>query len=140
VEGFREIIPLETAIGLTVADLIDILYGNPVIQVDELIEGFDLNRHAAEDQHIQWFFEPLRSYGKQQLGEFVRFALGTPITPVGGFKTLNPRITINVIDDVRRLPQSKKCFHQVFLPSYTSEADVRVKLTLAIQNNGSMEG
>jgi hypothetical protein len=71
VEGFREIIPLETAIGLTVADLIDILYGNPVIQVDELIEGFVLNRHAAEDQHIQWFFETLRSYSNQQLGEFV---------------------------------------------------------------------
>ena len=139
VEGFRDILPVETTRGLTVADVGAILYGNPIIDVEALIRSLKLNGHTLQDPVIGWLFDTLRAYSNEQLAEFLRFATGTPITPVGGFASLNPRISIAVLDDLRQMPKSKTCFHQVFLPKYGSKAVLEEKLNESLANNGAMQ-
>lgn len=140
VEGFRSILPLPQLRGITARNLGNILYGNPAIDVDELIRSIELGPGlAATDDHIQWLFETLRSYNNQQLSEFIRFARGNSLTPVGGFQALNPRITIRSISDVRRYPKSQTCFNLIFLPPYPTQAELREKLSEALANNGGMQ-
>jgi hypothetical protein len=139
VEGFRDILPVETTRGLTVADVGAILYGNPIIDVEALIRSLQLNGHTLQDPVIGWLFDTLRAYSNEQLAEFLRFATGTPIPPVGGFSSLNPRISIVILDNVRQMPKSKTCFHQVFLPQYGSKAVLEEKLNESLANNGAMQ-
>ena len=140
VRGFRSIIPLRELGGVTVGNLSDLLYGNPTINVEDLIDSFVLEGgHSVTDNHIRWLYETLRSYSNQKLSDFVRFALGTPMAPLGGFRTLNPRITIRLENNVRSYPRSKTCFHEIFLPKYTTKAILQDKLREALANNGAMQ-
>ena len=139
VAGFRTLLPLTETVGVTVGQLGDILYGTPAIDVEDLISSIELGPGlAASDNHIQWLFETLRSYSNQELSDFVRFALGTPIAPLGGFQSLSPRITVFVELNDRGFPRSKTCFRWIYLPRYVTKVLLQEKLNEALANNGAM--
>ena len=138
VEGFRSILPLNQMTGVTVGNLGNILYGNPRIDVEDLITNLDLSGYNRGDLEIQWLFETLRSFNNQQLSGFVRFATGSAIAPLGGFGTLSRRISIRRVYDATRYPVSHTCFHAVDLPRYLTKAVLEERLREAIAHNGAM--
>lgn len=140
VSGFRTVLDRREFSGVTVGQLGDVLYGNPVIDVEDLISSIELGgTHSVTDDHIQWLLETLRSTNNQQRRDFVRFAFGSPIAPVGGFRTLNRKIRILDAHDVRAFPTSKTCFHWIYLPRYTTKALLQEKLAESLANNGAMQ-
>lgn len=136
--------------GLTVDDVVidkfisprnmrDIIYGNPHIDVEDMISSMVLNGHLPTDPHIIWFFKYLRAMNQQKLKVFLRFITGSSVAPLGGFGTLSPNMQIATDTDSRRLPRTRTCFNQLFLPRYVSEEQLIAKFDLALDNNGQME-
>ena len=138
-EGFRSILSLDIMAGVTVGNLGDILYGNPRIDVEDLIRNMELASYNINDATIRWLFEILRSFSNQQLSEFLRFATASPIAPLGGFAALSRRISIRREHDVSRMPRSQTCFYAVYLPQYRTKGMLEDKLREAIANNGAMQ-
>lgn len=99
--------------------------------------------YTHESQAVKFLFEILSSYGKDEQRKFLQFVTGSPRLPVGGFKTLNPPLTIvrkTVISPEKAddfLPSVMTCVNYLKLPEYSCKEVMLEKLTLAA-NEGQL--
>eukprot|EP00959_Pyramimonas_sp_CCMP1952_P413355 8661566-Pyramimonas_sp.AAC.1 len=87
---------------------------------------------------IQWFWEVVRGFDKEDLARFLQFCTGTTKVPLEGFKALQgisgpQRFQIHrAYGASDRLVSAHTCFNQLDLPEYTSKEQLLERLTLAI--------
>lgn len=93
-----------------------------------------------ESQGIQFLYEVMSSYNREEQREFLQFVTGCPRLPVGGFKSLSPPLTIvkKTFDspDVNPddyLPSVMTCVNYLKIPDYSSKQIMREKLRVAAQ-------
>ncbi|CAM9815631.1 unnamed protein product, partial [Ectocarpus sp. 8 AP-2014] len=90
------------------------------------------------DKEIQWFWNVLRSFSREDLALFLQFVTGTSKVPLGGFATLQGMRGIQKLNIHKAfggshlLPAAHTCFNQLDLPKYTSEEMTRERILLAI--------
>lgn len=139
-QGFSQLIPLEALHVFSVDELEEVLCGslqdwNLSVLIDGTIcdHGYSHNSRA-----VQFLFEVLLEMTQAEKRMFLRFVTGSPKLPVGGLKTLNPRLTIvpskpeegQTTND--KLPSVMTCANYLKLPDYTSKEILRERLLLAI--------
>nr|AEE42686.1 CTRIP isoform B [Drosophila melanogaster] len=96
-----------------------------------------------DSQAIQYLYEILASYNRDEQRAFLQFVTGSPRLPTGGFKALTPPLTIvrKTLDENQNpndyLPSVMTCVNYLKLPDYSSREVMRQKLKVAA-NEGSM--
>ncbi|XP_067948711.1 E3 ubiquitin-protein ligase TRIP12-like [Watersipora subatra] len=140
-EGFDSVFPSAQLADLFTADELEQLFcGNRCTQWDTK-ELFDCCRadhgYTMDSKTVGNLFEVLSSFDTVEQRKFLSFVTGSPRLPVGGFRSLNPPLTIvrktfeasENPDDF--LPSVMTCVNYLKLPDYSSVQVMRAKLDTA---------
>lgn len=95
--------------------------------------------HAGSQTFVN-FLEVLSEFTEDQKREFLLFTIGAPRLPLGGLKSLSPKLTV-----VKKHPQNESqpadtilpsvmtCQNYIKLPDYSSKEVLRKKFFLAMK-------
>lgn len=144
--GYYSILSRESVKPLLICDMRDIFSGmasGPWV-VEELRKGCDLRGDLnVESPVINYLFEVLASFTREEQRGFLRFVTSSTNLPVGGFTNLDPPLTI---DRLRKdgnpdtfLPSAMTCVNLLFLPDYSSPKVLRDKFLMAFQEGDSFQ-
>ena len=132
-QGFFAVIPRELFAGVSAADLGSILFGDPIVDIDDMVAHLTLERYVLTDAPIQYLLTVLRELSQEQRRQFLKFTTSNTQLPLGGFGALNPRFKITRVDtSPEHMPATHTCFNTIDLPRYTSLEQTREKILYAI--------
>jgi E3 ubiquitin-protein ligase TRIP12 len=94
--------------------------------------------YTHESPQIQWLVDMIHSFSLQDRRNFLQFCTGSPRLPVGGFRSLNPPLTVvrktvaygNVEGE---LPSAMTCYNFLKIPPYASYETFIERFRLALQ-------
>eukprot|EP00747_Dinoflagellata_sp_TGD_P102483 gnl/TRDRNA2_/TRDRNA2_168681_c0_seq1.p1 gnl/TRDRNA2_/TRDRNA2_168681_c0~~gnl/TRDRNA2_/TRDRNA2_168681_c0_seq1.p1 ORF type:complete len:189 (+),score=38.47 gnl/TRDRNA2_/TRDRNA2_168681_c0_seq1:313-879(+) len=92
-------------------------------------EGFNPN-----EPYIADLWEVLLCLDERSKKQFLRFATGSDLVPLGGLGPLKLKIQKNGAEPVNHLPTAHTCFNLLLLPHYESKDKLRRLLLMAIEN------
>ncbi|KAI0628036.1 hypothetical protein C8Q77DRAFT_1068746 [Trametes polyzona] len=140
-EGFSKVFPISDLQAFT-SDELAMLFGNAdedwsVETLSESLKadhGFNVESRAIRD-----LIEIMSEYDVSTRRSYLQFITGSPKLPIGGFKGLNPPLTVVrkpheaplTADDY--LPSVMTCVNYLKLPEYSSKAVMREKLSIAMR-------
>ncbi|KAF7309974.1 Ubiquitin-protein ligase [Mycena indigotica] len=140
-EGFSKVFPISDLQAFSADELV-LLFGNSeedwtVETLNEAIKadhGFN-----GESRAIRDLVEILSEYDASSRRNYLQFVTGSPKLPIGGFRGLNPPLTVVrkpheaplTADDY--LPSVMTCVNYLKLPEYSSKNVMREKLKVAVQ-------
>ncbi|XP_052387819.1 E3 ubiquitin-protein ligase TRIP12 isoform X3 [Carassius gibelio] len=139
-EGFESVFPLQHLQCFYPEELDQLLCGSKSESWDvkTLMECCRPDHGYTHDSRaVRFLFEVLSSFDAEQQRLFLQFVTGSPRLPVGGFRSLNPPLTIvrktfestETPDDF--LPSVMTCVNYLKLPDYSSIEIMREKLLIA---------
>lgn len=139
-EGFESVFPLHHLQYFYPEELDQLLCGSKseTWDVKTLMECCRPDHGYTHDSRaVRFLFEVLSSFDAEQQRLFLQFVTGSPRLPVGGFRSLNPPLTIvrktfessENPDDF--LPSVMTCVNYLKLPDYSSIEIMREKLLTA---------
>jgi len=144
-KGFDEVFALESLRGVfSVFELEIMLCGMNTTQKWSLEE---LQKHtrcdhgyAVTSRSVRNLWEILSEFAPEEQRQFLLFVTGSPKLPVGGWKSLRPKLTIVRKDQERGssspdnyLPSVMTCVNYLKLPDYSSKAVLKEKLLMAMK-------
>ncbi|KAF8074929.1 hypothetical protein FPV67DRAFT_1559549 [Lyophyllum atratum] len=140
-DGFSKVFPI-TDLQAFSADELVMLFGNSdedwsaetLVEALKADHGFNVESRAIRD-----LVEIISTYDPSTRRAFLQFITGSPKLPIGGFRGLNPLLTVVrkpheapfTADDY--LPSVMTCVNYLKLPEYSTKAVMREKLRVAIQ-------
>ncbi|XP_048588238.1 E3 ubiquitin-protein ligase TRIP12 isoform X2 [Nematostella vectensis] len=139
-EGFDSVFPLTNLKGFSADEMDQLLCGSvgQKWEVKELVESCRPDHGYSHDSRaIKCLFEILSEYDADQQRLFLQFVTGSPRLPVGGFRSLNPPLTIvrktfePPLSADNYLPSVMTCVNYLKLPDYTSKEIMLDKLRTA---------
>lgn len=139
-EGFEEIFTLSTLQSFYPEELEQLFCGNKkeVWDVKMLMECCRPDHGYTHDSRaVNFLFEVLSCYDDVEQRQFLQFVTGSPRLPVGGFRSLNPPLTIvrksfeGTENPDNFLPSVMTCVNYLKLPDYSTIDIMREKLTVA---------
>ncbi|KAK2967299.1 hypothetical protein RJ640_004865 [Escallonia rubra] len=137
-EGFNELIPPELISIFNDKELELLISGLPEIDMDDLKANTEYTGYTAASNVVQWFWEVVKAFNKEDMARLLQFVTGTSKVPLEGFKALQgisgpQRFQIHkAYGAPERLPSAHTCFNQLDLPEYTSKEQLQERLLLAI--------
>ncbi|KAJ7698902.1 hypothetical protein B0H17DRAFT_1196492 [Mycena rosella] len=140
-EGFSKVFPI-TDLQAFSADELVLLFGNSDEDwsAETLSEALKADHgFNGESRAIRDLVEILSEYDAPTRRNYLQFVTGSPKLPIGGFRGLNPPLTVVrkpheaplTADDY--LPSVMTCVNYLKLPEYSSKSIMREKLRVAIQ-------
>ena len=135
-DAFNEVIPNVEA-RVTPQQLKLIIEGEPNIDVELLLQSSTIysgNSSQNTPNEAIWLYTILRSFNQSELRSFLRFVTGNSGLPHSGGS-----LTISISPSFGRLPRAATCFKTLYLYTYSSEAEMRRKLLLAINEAEGLE-
>ncbi|KAJ7231897.1 hypothetical protein B0H12DRAFT_1262703 [Mycena haematopus] len=140
-EGFSKVFPISDLQAFSADELV-LLFGNSEEDwsVETLSEALKADHgFNGESRAIRDLVEILAEYDATTRRNYLQFVTGSPKLPIGGFRGLNPPLTVVrkpheaplTADDY--LPSVMTCVNYLKLPEYSSRAIMREKLRVAIQ-------
>lgn len=143
-EGFESVFPLANLKIFYPEELEQVFCGSPSGGRDQRWEPRMLTEcirpdhgYNAESRAIRMLIDILASYNREEQRLFLQFVTGSPRLPTGGFKALNPPLTVvrksleSSLDPDEYLPSVMTCVNYLKLPDYSSAEVMRAKLRLA---------
>ncbi|XP_068628834.1 E3 ubiquitin-protein ligase TRIP12 [Battus philenor] len=143
-EGFESVFPLANLKIFYPEELEQVFCGSPSGGRDQRWEARMLaecirpdHGYTAESRAIRMLIDILASYSRDEQRLFLQFVTGSPRLPTGGFKALNPPLTVvrksleSSLDPDEYLPSVMTCVNYLKLPDYSSAEVMRAKLRLA---------
>ncbi|KAG9343628.1 hypothetical protein JZ751_013798 [Albula glossodonta] len=139
-EGFESVFPLHHLQYFYPEELDQLLCGSrtEAWDVKTLMECCRPDHGYTHDSRaVRFLFEVLSSFNAEQQRLFLQFVTGSPRLPVGGFRSLNPPLTIvrKTFESTENpddfLPSVMTCVNYLKLPDYSSVETMRHKLLLA---------
>ncbi|KAG6335267.1 hypothetical protein ID866_3823 [Astraeus odoratus] len=143
-EGFSKVFPI-TDLQAFSADELVMLFGNSdedwtIETLGEAVKadhGFN-----GESRSIRELIELMAEFDQPTRRDYLQFITGSPKLPIGGFKGLNPPLTVVrkpaepplTPDDY--LPSVMTCVNYLKLPEYSSKKIMREKLRIAMKEGG----
>ncbi|KAH9924830.1 hypothetical protein B0H21DRAFT_781413 [Amylocystis lapponica] len=140
-EGFSKVFPISDLQAFTADELV-ILFGNAdedwsIETLSEALKadhGFNVESRAIRD-----LLDVMSDYDAPSRRSYLQFITGSPKLPIGGFRGLNPPLTVVrkpheaplTADDY--LPSVMTCVNYLKLPEYSSKAVMKEKLQIAMQ-------
>jgi len=137
-EGFNELIPGELISIFNDKELELLISGLPEIDFDDLKTNTEYTGYTAASSLVQWFWDVVGAFSKEDMARFLQFVTGTSKVPLEGFNALQgisgpQRFQIHkAYGAPERLPSAHTCFNQLDLPEYTSKTQLEERLLLAI--------
>ncbi|GLJ53784.1 hypothetical protein SUGI_1147870 [Cryptomeria japonica] len=137
-EGFNELVPRNLISIFNDKELELLISGLPEIDLDDLRANTEYAGYSAASPVIQWFWEAVQSFNKEDRARLIQFVTGTSKVPLEGFKALQgisglQRFQIHkAYGSPDRLPSAHTCFNQLDLPEYPSREQLEERLLLAI--------
>eukprot|EP01018_Ginkgo_biloba_P030617 Gb_17424 [translate_table: standard] len=137
-EGFSELVPRNLISIFNDKELELLISGLPEIDLDDLRANTEYAGYSAASPVIQWFWEVLQSFSKEDKARLLQFVTGTSKVPLEGFRALQgisglQRFQIHkAYGSPDRLPSAHTCFNQLDLPEYPSKEQLQERLFLAI--------
>ncbi|KAK8924004.1 E3 ubiquitin-protein ligase UPL1 [Platanthera zijinensis] len=137
-EGFNELISRELVSIFNDKELELLISGLPDIDLDDLRVNTEYSGYSNASPIIQWFWEVLQGFSKEDKARFLQFVTGTSKVPLEGFSALQgisgpQRFQIHkAYGSANHLPSAHTCFNQVDLPEYPSKEQLQERLLLAI--------
>ncbi|XP_038209135.1 E3 ubiquitin-protein ligase TRIP12 isoform X3 [Zerene cesonia] len=143
-EGFESVFPLANLKIFYPEELEQVFCGSPSGGREQRWEPRMLaecirpdHGYNAESRAIRMLIDILASYNRDEQRLFLQFVTGSPRLPTGGFKSLNPPLTVvrksleSSLDPDEYLPSVMTCVNYLKLPDYSSAEVMRAKLRLA---------
>ncbi|KAG6812730.1 hypothetical protein H0H92_000947 [Tricholoma furcatifolium] len=140
-DGFSKVFPISDLKAFSADELV-MLFGNSdedwsIETLTEALKadhGFNVESRAIHD-----LIDIISAYDSSSRRAFLQFITGSPKLPIGGFRGLNPPLTVVrkpheaplTADDY--LPSVMTCVNYLKLPEYSSKEVMREKLRIAIQ-------
>ncbi|XP_010277573.1 PREDICTED: E3 ubiquitin-protein ligase UPL2-like isoform X2 [Nelumbo nucifera] len=137
-EGFTELIPRDLVSIFNDKELELLISGLPDIDLDDLRANTEYSGYSAASPVIQWFWEVVQGFSKEDKARLLQFVTGTSKVPLEGFSALqgisgSQRFQIHkAYGTPDHLPSAHTCFNQLDLPEYPSKQHLEEKLLLAI--------
>ncbi|XP_011038805.1 PREDICTED: E3 ubiquitin-protein ligase UPL1 isoform X2 [Populus euphratica] len=137
-EGFNELVPRELISIFNDKELELLISGLPEIDLDDLKASTEYTGYTSASSVIQWFWEVVKGFNKEDMARLLQFVTGTSKVPLEGFKALQgisgpQKFQIHkAYGAPERLPSAHTCFNQLDLPEYTSREQLQERLLLAI--------
>ncbi|KAH0671499.1 hypothetical protein KY290_026845 [Solanum tuberosum] len=137
-EGFSELVPRELISIFNDKELELLISGLPEIDMEDLKANTEYTGYTTASTAVQWFWEVVKGFSKEDMARFLQFVTGTSKVPLEGFKALQgisgpQRFQIHkAYGAPERLPSAHTCFNQLDLPEYTSKEQLQERLLLAI--------
>ncbi|KAJ8645550.1 hypothetical protein MRB53_007298 [Persea americana] len=137
-EGFNEMIPLDLISIFNDKELELLISGLPEIDLDDLRANTEYSGYSAASPVIQWFWEVVQGFSKEDKARLLQFVTGTSKVPLEGFSALqgisgSQRFQIHkAYGSPNHLPSAHTCFNQLDLPEYPSKQQLQERLLLAI--------
>uniref|UniRef100_A0A5B6YM25 HECT-type E3 ubiquitin transferase n=1 Tax=Davidia involucrata TaxID=16924 RepID=A0A5B6YM25_DAVIN len=137
-EGFNELVLRELISIFNDKELELLISGLPEIDLDDLRANTEYTGYIAASSVVQWFWEVVKAFNKEDMARLLQFVTGTSKVPLEGFKALQgisgpQRFQIHkAYGAPERLPSAHTCFNQLDLPEYTSKEQLQERLLLAI--------
>ncbi|XP_022932377.1 E3 ubiquitin-protein ligase UPL1 isoform X1 [Cucurbita moschata] len=137
-DGFNELVPRELISIFNDKELELLISGLPEIDLDDLKANTEYTVYTAASSVVQWFWEVVKSFSKEDMARLLQFVTGTSKVPLEGFKALQgisgpQRFHIRKAYGASdRLPSAHTCFNQLDLPEYSSKEQLQERLMLAI--------
>lgn len=109
------------------------------------------NGYSESSHTIKLFWKVVRELSPDRRCALLRFITSTSRAPLGGFKHLQPPLTIHKVDcgasplallggpDVDRLPSASTCYNMLKLPNYKRQSTLKQKLLYAIGSGAGFE-
>ncbi|KAJ6314476.1 hypothetical protein OIU78_018036 [Salix suchowensis] len=136
--GFNELVPKELISIFNDKELELLISGLPEIDLDDLKASTEYTGYTSASSVIQWFWEVVKGFNKEDMARLLQFVTGTSKVPLEGFKALQgisgpQKFQIHkAYGAPERLPSAHTCFNQLDLPEYTSSEQLQERLLLAI--------
>ncbi|VDK88232.1 unnamed protein product [Litomosoides sigmodontis] len=94
--------------------------------------------YTHDSDQIRWLIQMLASYDNEQQRKFLQFVTGSPKLPVGGFRSLNPPLTVvkksgsygNGDDE---LPSAMTCYNYLKIPAYSTYEVFQKRFDVALR-------
>ncbi|KAK8580430.1 hypothetical protein V6N13_143527 [Hibiscus sabdariffa] len=137
-EGFSELIPRELISVFNDKELELLISGLPDIDLDDMRANTEYSGYSAASPAIQWFWEVVQGFSKEDKARLLQFVTGTSKVPLEGFSALqgisgSQKFQIHkAYGSTDHLPSAHTCFNQLDLPEYLSKEHLEEKLLLAI--------
>ncbi|KAK1316360.1 E3 ubiquitin-protein ligase UPL1 [Acorus calamus] len=137
-EGFNELVPRDLISIFDEEELKLLISGLPVINLDDLQANTGYTGYTAASSVVQWFWEVVKAFNKEDRARLLQFTTGTSKVPLEGFKALQgasgPQIfqIHKAYGSPERLPSANTCSNQLNLPEYTTKEQLEDRLLLAI--------
>ncbi|XP_042508612.1 E3 ubiquitin-protein ligase UPL2-like [Macadamia integrifolia] len=137
-EGFSELIPRDLISIFNDKELELLISGLPDIDLDDLRANTEYSGYSAASPVIQWFWEVVQGFSKEDKARLLQFVTGTSKVPLEGFSALqgisgSQRFQIHkAYGSPDHLPSAHTCFNQLDLPEYPSKHHLEERLLLAI--------
>ncbi|KAF9778308.1 hypothetical protein BJ322DRAFT_1114126 [Thelephora terrestris] len=145
-EGFSKVFPIKDLATFTVDELV-MLFGNSDEDWSEETLGEALKADhgfTADSKAIQHLIEIMAEYDSATRRSYLQFITGSPKLPIGGFRGLNPPLTVVrkphesplTADDY--LPSVMTCVNYLKLPDYSCKEVMKQKIrTAMMEGTGS---
>ncbi|XP_058080803.1 E3 ubiquitin-protein ligase UPL2-like isoform X2 [Magnolia sinica] len=137
-EGFSELIPRDLISIFNDKELELLISGLPDIDLDDMRANTEYSGYTAASPVIQWFWEVVQGFSKEDKARLLQFVTGTSKVPLEGFSALqgisgSQRFQIHkAYGSPDHLPSAHTCFNQLDLPEYPSKQQLQERLILAI--------
>ncbi|XP_042046787.1 E3 ubiquitin-protein ligase UPL2-like [Salvia splendens] len=137
-EGFNELIPRDLISIFHDKELELLISGLPDIDLDDLRANTEYSGYTAASPAIQWFWEVVQAFSKEDKARLLQFVTGTSKVPLEGFSALqgisgSQKFQIHkAYGSQDHLPSAHTCFNQLDLPEYPSKQHLEERLLLAI--------
>ncbi|KAK6940269.1 E3 ubiquitin ligase, domain of unknown function DUF908 [Dillenia turbinata] len=137
-EGFNELIPRELIYIFNDKELELLISGLPEIDLNDMRANTEYSGYSAASPVIQWFWEVVQDFSKEDKARLLQFVTGTSKVPLEGFSALqgisgSQKFQIHkAYGSPDHLPSAHTCFNQLDLPEYPSKQHLEERLLLAI--------
>eukprot|EP00250_Pteridium_aquilinum_P016180 c22986_g1_i1 orf=330-11435(+) len=137
-EGFNELVNRDLISIFNDKELELLISGLPEIDLDDLKANTEYSGYTAASPVVQWFWEVVQDFSKEDMARLLQFITGTSKVPLEGFRALQgisgpQRCQIHkAYGAPERLPTAHTCFNQLDLPEYASKQQLQERLLLAI--------
>ncbi|XP_054797950.1 E3 ubiquitin-protein ligase UPL1-like [Prosopis cineraria] len=137
-EGFNELIPRDLISIFNDKELELLISGLPDIDLDDLRANTEYSGYSVASPIIQWFWEVVHNFSKEDKARLLQFVTGTSKVPLEGFSALqgisgSQKFQIHkAYGSPDHLPSAHTCFNQLDLPEYPSKQHLEERLLLAI--------
>jgi len=144
-KGFQSVLPISSLCYFSVAEIDSMLCGWTPISKEYWEVNVILDSIVCDHQYtinslpVQYFASALNSLDDEEKRNFLFFLTGSPRLPIGGFKSLHPKLTIVRKDTAEGspddyLPSVMTCVNYVKLPSYSSFDITLIQVKRAISD------